>query len=151
MFRYVLDGSRAHMVNLADELAFVRSYLGLEQLRFAERLRVTIEIEPGLEVMLIPPLLLQPLVENAVRHGTSVSREPVQIALCARSTAGQIELSVDDDGPGPGSSHHHGTGSSHADLRTRLALVYGANAVFETGRSPLGGFRALLRLPRAKA
>ncbi len=151
MFRYVLDGSRSQLVKLADELSFVESYLGLEQLRFGERMQVTVEIEAGLEDTLIPPLLLQPLVENAVRHGTSASRQPLQILLRAHRTAAAIELSVDDDGPGPDSSQHRGTGTSHANLRARLALVYGPNAAFETGRSKFGGFRALVRLPWVSA
>jgi len=151
MFRYVLDGSRAPMVKLDDELGFVRSYLSLEHLRFGERLHVRIEIEDGLGALSIPPLLLQPLVENAVRHGVGSPHGPVQILLSARRAPTRVELSVDDDGPGPGRSKHAGSGTSHADLRARLALLYGADAVFETSTSPLGGFRALIGLSKVKA
>jgi len=151
MFRYVLDGSRTQLVKLDDEIAFVRSYLALEQFRFGERLRVSIDIEEGLGLLLIPPLLLQPLVENAVRHGAGSTHQPVQIRLCARRTLTQVELSVDDDGPGAGHSKHAGSGTSHADLRARLALLYGADAVFETSASPLGGFRAVIGLSQVKS
>lgn len=148
MFRYVLDGSRAHQVKLIDELAFVRSYLGLEQLRYGERIHVTIDIDPTLEQTWIPPLLLQPLVENALRHGTSRSHDPVHIAVRAYAEGDDLTVSIDDDGPGPGLSQHRGSGSSHADLRARLELVYGTRASFKTGSSAMGGFRAVIRLPR---
>ncbi|HEY8946759.1 MAG TPA: histidine kinase, partial [Polyangiaceae bacterium] len=69
LFRYVLEGSRSSFVTLRDELAFVRSYLDMERLRFGERLSVALEMSPSLNELPVPPLLLQPLVENAVHHG----------------------------------------------------------------------------------
>jgi two-component system sensor histidine kinase AlgZ len=149
MFRYVLEGSDAAHVTIAEELAFVRAYLALEQLRYGERLLATVQLEPGLEAAQIPPLLLQPLVENAVRHGLSAApsgRLSLEVRVCEVGDA--LVITVDDDGPGALGSQHRGSGTSHSDLRKRLALAYGDGARFETGASALGGFRAMLQLPR---
>ena len=147
LFRYVLEGSSATHVALGDELAFVRAYLALEGLRYADRLTVSIDVAPSLSAVQIPPLILQPLVENALRHGLAARPERLTIAVQISAQAGQLTITVDDDGPGPGASQHRGARTSQADLQQRLALAYGSRARFETGRSPLGGFRAMLELP----
>jgi two-component system sensor histidine kinase AlgZ len=147
MFRYVLEGSRSNHVPLADELDFVASYLAMERLRFGERLSSSLEVDEALRTTPVPPLLLQPLVENAVRHGMHASgRGRVLVRASLEEEA--LLLAVDDDGPGPDASAHRGAGTSHETLRARLQLLYGARASFRTASSPLGGFRAEVRLPR---
>ena len=148
LFRYVLEGSQTAQVALQAELAFVRAYLGLEQLRFGDRLQVTIDADPASLSARLPPLVLQPLVENALKHGLD-ARPRVQVHVQVQLAAAdqRLVICVDDDGPGPGASRHRGTGSAHADLRRRLEIAYGAAASFETSRSPLGGFQARLSLP----
>jgi two-component system sensor histidine kinase AlgZ len=147
MFRYVLEGSGATDVRLGDELAFVRDYLALEGLRYPDRLFVQIEVDVALHDERVPPLVLQPLVENALRHGLAARPERLTVAVQITRTEDQLTIAVDDDGPGPGASQHRGARTSQADLRQRLALAYGGRASLETSRSPLGGFRAMLRLP----
>jgi sensor histidine kinase YesM len=146
MFRYVLEGSRSTFVRLADELEFVQSYLGMEALRFGKRLTFSLDIDAELRQARVPPLLLQPLVENAVRHGMQ-ARGTGRVQVSAACTEQALVLRVDDDGPGPESSAHRGAGTSHQTLRARLALLFGERAGFSTGASPLGGFRAEVRIP----
>lgn len=147
LFRYVLEGAGAADVRLGDELAFVRDYLALERLRYPDRLTVHVDADTALYDARVPPLLLQPLVENALRHGLAARPAQLTVAVQITRSAGQLTVTVDDDGPGPGASQHKGARTSQSDLRKRLQLAYGDRASFETGHSPLGGFRAMLRLP----
>jgi LytS/YehU family sensor histidine kinase len=150
MFRYVLEGSKSTFVTLRDELEFVRSYLAMESLRFGERLSCTLEVDEALNDVPVPPLLLQPLVENAVRHGMRDSGKG-RVLLRAELERECLLVSVDDDGPGPEASSHRGAGTSHDTVRARLSLLYGKSAEFTATRSPLGGFRAQVRLPQRRA
>jgi sensor histidine kinase YesM len=147
LLRYALEGATRDKVPLADEFAHVESYLAFERLRFGERLASTVELEAGLGATLVPPLILQPLVENAVNHGVGARRGGGCVAVRARRAPGGIALSVEDDGPGPGASPHHGTRTSQADLERRLRLAYGDRASFTTSRGPMGGFRVEIELP----
>jgi DNA-binding LytR/AlgR family response regulator len=123
VLRYALQSSRAEMVTLGDELAMIKDYLEIQRARFGERLRYTLEIAPGLERASVPPLLVQPLIENAVLHGVGQRIEGGMIRLVARRDGDRIELTVDDDGPGPGASTHHGSGTSLGDLARRIVRV----------------------------
>jgi sensor histidine kinase YesM len=102
LMRYVLDSTRqpASRVALADELDFVRSYVHLEQLRLGERLRVFWHIDPAAEEEDIPPLSLQPLVENAIAHGIAPQLDGGELHITAQRTAEGLHLQVRDDGPG---------------------------------------------------
>jgi signal transduction histidine kinase len=151
LFRYVLEGARSSSVRLRDELAFVRDYVALEELRFGERLRMEIDVDPTLGDAEILPLLVQPLVENAIRHGVASKSTPGHVRLRVRALTDALRIEVDDDGPGPFGSQHRGTGTSQLELEARLQLAYGGRARFTTGVSDLGGFRATLELPRKAA
>ena len=146
MFRYVLEGSRSTFVTLGDELEFVRSYLEMETLRFGERLSFALEVAGELREAPIPPLLLQPLVENAVHHGMRESGRG-RVSVHAARSDDSLVLTVDDDGQGPEGSSHRGAGTSHETMRARLALLYGDAARLTTHSSPLGGFRAQVHIP----
>jgi two-component system sensor histidine kinase AlgZ len=146
-FRHSLQASRDGFVTLDDEVRAATTYLEIQSLRFGDRLSWEVVVEPGLESAVLPALVLQPLVENAVVHGTGESGRRVHVRLDANRTPGGIEVTVDDDGPGPGGSVHLGTGSSLADLGERLELIYQGHDALETGPSPLGGFRVRLVLP----
>jgi signal transduction histidine kinase len=102
LMRYVLDSTRQpnHRVPLAEDLEFVRSYLHLEQLRLGERLRVVWHIDPAAEEEDIPPLSLQPLVENAIAHGIAPQLDGGELHITAQRTAEGLHLQVRDDGPG---------------------------------------------------
>jgi len=100
VFRYALSASERETAPLADELAFAHSYLDIERVRFGDRLRVITNVEPGLERAPVPSLLLQPVVENAVRHAIAPRAEGGTIRLSAKRAGGALELTVEDDGPG---------------------------------------------------
>jgi two-component system sensor histidine kinase AlgZ len=147
LFRYTLDSSRVSSLPLAQELAIVRDYLALETLRYGDRLKAAIHVEPGSEAVLVPPLVLQPAVENAVLHGVAPRREGGRIEVGVRVLEQDVVLSVEDDGPGAGASGHVGSGTALADLRHRLDLLYGDRARVEQDEGPLGGFRLRITLP----
>jgi sensor histidine kinase YesM len=100
VFRYTLRASEGEHARLGDELEFLRSYLEIERARFGGRLRVEEEIEPGLDSVLVPSLLLQPVVENAVRHGISPRPEGGTVRISARRAGDRLAVEVADDGPG---------------------------------------------------
>jgi two-component system sensor histidine kinase AlgZ len=149
VLRYALQSSRLERVALADELAIVRGYLEIQRARFGDRLRFTIDVDPGLESVEVPPLLLQPLVENAIRHGVEGRPGAGSIAVAVRRRGERIELEVDDDGPGAGRSIHRGSGTSLVDLARRLDLLYGQAASLAVRSNPARGFGATLALPVA--
>jgi two-component system sensor histidine kinase AlgZ len=147
LFRYTLEASSRPLVPLGRELAGVEGFLELETLRFADRLRVALHVEPGLGEVQVPPLLIQPLVENAVLHGVAPRREGGRVEIQLRRAGGELQVSVEDDGAGPGGSAHRGAGAALDDLRRRLALLYADQASVSVGVGPLGGCRVELRLP----
>ena len=146
-FRHTLQSSRATRVALSDEVRAAAAYLEIQSLRFGDRLDWSMEVEPGLGSMAVPPFLLQPLVENAVLHGASGSRSRTHIRLAAGAVGNRLELTVEDDGPGPGGSTHAGAGTALDDIDERLELLYGGAARLTTSRGPSGGFLVRLELP----
>jgi hypothetical protein len=132
-------------IALREELALARSYLEVEQVRFGERLRVEEEIEPACEDCAVPALLLQPLVENAVKHGIAGLVEGGSIRLAARRSGASVSITVentfDPETPAP-----HSTGMGLAHVRRRLQVRYGEDASFHAGPSD-GVYRVVLRLP----
>lgn len=147
LFRYSLEGSERHVVPLGDEIANVIDYLEVETIRFQERLRYEILVDASLHSIEVPPMLLQPLVENAVKHGTSRRVEGGSVTVRAEVEGDDLLLAVHDDGPGPEGSSHRGTGTSLMDLRERLRLLYGEEGRLTAGAGPSGGYVARLRLP----
>ena len=147
LFRYTLAASQRSFVPLGDEIDAVASFLELEALRFGERLKAALHADPQAAGVPVPPLLLQPLVENAVLHGIAPRREGGRLEVSVARRAGRLLLCVEDDGPGPGGSPRRGSGTALADLRQRLALLYGDAASLDVGRGSLGGFRVEIALP----
>lgn len=150
LFRYSLELSTRHTVSLEEELRVVEDYLSVEKVRFGERLRYSIDAPPALHGIRVPPMLLQPLVENAVKHGTSGTVAGGSVTVRAALHDGELVLLVLDDGPGPNGSTHRGTGTSVLDLKERLGLLYGNSQRLRTGEGAGGGYRAELRLPVAE-
>lgn len=146
LLRHSLEGAREERVALRRELEAVRGYLALEGLRFGARLRHEVVVEPGLEGVLVPPFVLQPLVENAVKHGIASRREGGRVAVTIEGDERALRVVVEDDGPG--NSQAPGTRSGNEMLRQRLGLLYGAAATFEAGPGAEGGFRVELTIPR---
>jgi two-component system sensor histidine kinase AlgZ len=147
VLRYALQSSRRDMVPLRDELAMIEDYLEIERARFGSRLCYTLDVEPGLGELELPPLVLQPLVENAVLHGLAGRTQRGVLRLVVRRRGAQIELRVDDDGPGLGGSCHVGSGTGLRDLAHRIELVYGDAASLTIRTSELGGVAAQLLVP----
>lgn len=148
LLRAVLADMDAQEVPLSRELEYLRLYLSIEQVRFSDRLRVQIEVDPGLLDAAVPHMALQPLVENAIRHGIGRRSTSGAIAIRARREGASLQIEVCDDGPGfqeegaPG-----GMGLGLANTRARLEQLYGDRAELRTGGVPGGGARALLILP----
>jgi hypothetical protein len=147
LFRYALDVSNQPFVPLARELESVEGFLELESLRFPDRLKAALHVAPGIGDVPVPPLSLQPLVENAVRHGIAPRPEGGRLDVVIERSTEALLVRVEDDGPGPGGSREHGAGAALADLRKRLELLYADRASLELDRGPLGGCRVTLRLP----
>jgi two-component system LytT family sensor kinase len=148
--RSTLTTDPSGTIPLGEEIGLQRLYLDIEQVRFGERLEVRIDLPGDLAGVRMPALILQPVVENAVRHGVSRSEERLTIRISARNANGGIEVVVEDDGrAGPPVQPQSGRGGlGLANVRARLEAHYGEKGVLEAGPRPEGGYRAVLRLPR---
>lgn len=131
-------------VPLRDEISLQRKYLSVEQVRFADRLRLSFNVPASLEAMPVPALILQPLVENAIKHAVAPSSRPVMLAISASRRFDKLLILVEDDGTAGATSGGFGLGL--ANVRERLSARYGAHAGLETNVLPRG-FRAILRIP----
>jgi signal transduction histidine kinase len=147
LLRLTLEDVEAQEVPLWRELEFLRLYLSIEQVRFEDRLRVRIAPAPALSDVLVPHMVLQPIVENAVRHGLGQSEDAVTIDVEAASANGSVVLVVSDDGPGlvPPAPGHSGIGLSNT--RARLARLYGDRARLLVEQAAGRGVRVTITLP----
>jgi two-component system, LytTR family, sensor kinase len=152
LLRTALRTSRSDRVPLAEEIAVLEDYLSIMRARFEERLVVDMDVDAAASRALVPPLLLQPLVENAIRHGGIDTRGTVRIALRAARRGDSLWLSVEDDGPGlaPGVDPFE-TGLGLSATAERLRLLYGGHQHVEAGNGAAGGFRVSLQIPFAAA
>jgi signal transduction histidine kinase len=151
VFRYALQGSERERAPFGAELEFLRSYLAIERTRFGDRLRVEERIEPGLESILVPSLLLQPIVENAVRHGISGRPEGGTLGLAARRSGDLLVIEVTDDGPGmDGSTAPGGTGFGLHSVRERLRAA-GPPHTLSIDSAPGRGSRVRITVPATPA
>ena len=124
LLRYSLDTGARPLVPLRQELCIVRDYLEIEKTRFAGRLRCRIEVAPELEDLEVPPMSLQLLVENSIKHAVSVNRQGGEVLVTARLEDGQLVLAVSDDGPGFDLRAIH-PGHGLENLQERLAALFG--------------------------
>ncbi len=135
------------LVTLADEIALQRLYLNIEEARFPDRLHVDEKVPDTLDNALVPVLILQPIIENAIKYGVGPARKPIGIRLDASAEYGQLVVSVsndiDPDAPVPAP----GTGLGLNNVRDRLMTRYGARAGCEWGPNEAGGFTVTLWLP----
>ena len=150
LLRRSLDSMEEQEISLAQELEFIKAYLSIEQKRFGERLRVEHNVPDELKKALVPALILQPLVENAIRHGIEPRRGPGLISIEARQEDKQLHLIVRDNGrglppAGPDNSERRGIGlrNTHA----RLQGLYGPNQQFNFGRAEPEGCQIDIHLP----
>jgi len=147
LLRYALEGTDAQEVPLRQELDFLRRYLEIEQTRFGDRLAVGLEIAPETLDALVPNLLLQPLVENAIRHGIEPRAKPGRIELRAGCENGQLKLEVRDNGVGLSPDRKVEEGVGLSNTRARLKQLYGERHRFALSETPGGGLSVSLELP----
>ncbi|MEM6344860.1 MAG: histidine kinase [Bacteroidota bacterium] len=150
LFRYQLKASKVVTVPLRDELDFILSYLELEQARFEERLSVDLQIDDALLDIPIPPMLLQPLVENAIKHGISPRIEGGTVRISALDLGEEMEISITDDGVGfRPNAETMGTGFGLVNTRKMLDRLYGRP--LEITPSLPHGTRVMFKLPKPVA
>jgi signal transduction histidine kinase len=149
LLRLTLDNHGIEEVPLKEELEFLEKYLEIEQTRFHDRLSVRMEIDPESLDARLPNLLLQPLVENAIRHGISARPGAGHIEIHARREQGALQLAVRDDGMGlPADWQTTGQiGVGLANTRARLAQLYGAGHSFTLANMPGGGLEVAIAIP----
>jgi signal transduction histidine kinase len=152
VLRQVLKSDQAHVVSLAEELAFLERYLAIEQIRFSDRLQVRFNVDESLKDAAVPVFLLQPLVENALRHGIAKRAEGGVVEVSARRDRESLILTIADNGRGlHGTSGEHtaGNGLGLANIRERLTTLYGAAARLDLrpASQPAGGTLAEVVIP----
>lgn len=148
--RFTLINEAAAKVPLTQEIETLKLYLDIEKMRFEERLRTSFVIDPAAENALVPSLLLQPLVENAIKYAVTPKEEGADISVSAQLVGQRVRITVSDTGPGlqPGQQDHSlSTGVGMANTRERLAQAYGDDQRFEHYVKAGGGFEVLLELP----
>lgn len=133
-------------IPLTREIELQSLYLAIEAVRFPDRLRVAIDVPGELDGVLVPSLITQPLVENAVRHAVATSTTPVTLDIVARAEGDRLRVSVTDSG-GDGSPRKHGTGLGLANVRERLRARYGEDCGFVAAPRQGGGFVVSFALP----
>jgi signal transduction histidine kinase len=151
VLREAISARETHETTLAEELRFLERYLAIEQVRFSDRLRARIAIDPEVRSALLPRFLLQPLVENALRHGISRRAAAGELQISARREGADLILTVRDDGPGLAPDFASGGGVGLANSRARLAMLYGERATLEIANAVEGGVVVSVRLPYHEA
>lgn len=147
MLRDVLGDEDNKEVTLARELEFVRRYLAIEQVRFSDRLEVKWNIEPGALGALVPSFVLQPLVENALRHGVAAISARTTVDIGAEVAGTELRLSVSNDAPDKAAHEQtRGRGLGVSNTRERLATLFGDRASFSLTESE-GRVRSEVRMP----
>jgi signal transduction histidine kinase len=142
LFRYTLEQSERRVVRLEDEWQFVKDYLAIEQMRLGDRLAVEMTLDPAAAACAVPSFALQPLVENAIRHGIGPRRDGGTVRVSARRDDGRVELLVSDDGLGADPSVVDASGGTGLrTLRQRLALDDTLDGRVEVETAPGAGFR----------
>jgi len=150
LLRLTLRASRADEIPLSEELEITRLYMELMQRRFENKLRVTYSIDPALNNLLVPQLILQPLLENSLRHGMKSGAAGMELSVSAHRENGSLILQVSDTGAGLGEmdpSGAFGRGLGLSNIRDRLAQLYGERQQFSIVNRPTGGAEVTLRVP----
>jgi len=161
LLRVSLDNVAVQEVPLKSEIEFIRNYLHIEQVRFQDRLSVTMDIDPETLDAMVPNMVLQPLVENSIRHGIARSSGPGTIDIESTRLNGLIRIAVRDNGPGlpmPMNGHTHGNGNGNgigrtkgglglANTRARLQQLYGDRHRLDISNAPSGGVQVTLDIP----
>ena len=149
--RYTLVSEPAGEMTVAEEVETLKLYLDIEKMRFEDRLRTTFEVDPAAANACVPSLLLQPLVENAIKYAVTPKEEGAEIAVSARRAGSRVHVAVSDTGPGSNLSEAMAratasTGVGLANIRDRLAQAYGADHRFDV-QAGEEGFAVTIDIP----
>jgi len=149
LLRHALEHSDEQEVELKDELSFTRLYLKIQQMRFSDRLQIDFDIDPPVMKAMVPNLLLQPLLENALRHGIGRSTEAGWIRISAKREKGSLLITVSDNGAGLPSNWQLKTSSGIglANTAARLQQLYGENHRFDIHNRDGGGVEVEVVIP----
>jgi two-component system, LytTR family, sensor kinase len=146
--RRVLDGSAQQQVPLAEEMEFAQRYLDIQKVRFVDRLTLTVDVPPDLLTARVPVLILQPMVENAIKHGIAKRAQGGAVKIAAARSNGMLTLRVYNDGPGLPANWEQGSpGIGVANTRTRLASLYGDAFEMDLRNQPPDGVEASVSVP----
>ena len=149
--RYTLVNESTGLVTMSQEIETLKLYLEIEKMRFEERLRPHFHIDPSCSQVLLPSLLLQPLIENAIKYAVTPQEEGADISIEVKRQVDRVLITVSDTGPGADSQYQsraaQSTGVGLANIRDRLAQAYGDNHRFETQSETTGGFRVFIEIP----
>jgi two-component system LytT family sensor kinase len=149
LLRRALDSADEQEVALRDEVKFTELYLDIQRVRFSDRLTVRVDVSPDVLDALVPNLLLQPLVENAIRHGVSLNESAGTVSISAYRAGDMLRVNVSDDGPGlqSGWRMEESEGIGLANTRARLERLYGGDQRFELRNAEGGGVTAAVAIP----
>ncbi len=149
LLRMTLDLEDTPTTTLRQELQFVECYLEIQFTRFRDRLRTEMAIPTALLDAEVPPLILQPIVENAIRHGIAPRATPGTVYLFAAAEHGRLKLTITDDGAGlgPGWEQRRSSGLGVRNTRDRLATLYGTDQSFDIATNDCGGVTVTITLP----
>jgi len=149
LLRQTLDSAGKQEVRLSEELEWLELYLKLQQIRFSDRLRVSINAKPDTLDAMVPNLITQPLVENAIRHGIGPRAQPGSVSLSAERDQSRLRLMVSDDGVGlpEGWRLESSKGMGLLNTQARLRQLFGSDFVFEVRNREQGGVEVLLAIP----
>jgi two-component system, LytTR family, sensor kinase len=145
LLRMTLESGPVQQVSLKKELDFLEAYLDIERTRFQDRLTVRLQIAPEVLDTAVPSMLLQPIVENAIRHGIAKRSGPGMVEISAGRENGSVVLRVRDDGPGFQEDHRAGVGL--ANTRARLEYLYGGRQNLVVFHPPHGGVEVSIYVP----
>jgi two-component system LytT family sensor kinase len=147
VLRRLTRESTENQVPLQREIEFLEKYLDIQKLRFADRLNVVLQVPDELKGAQVPSLILQPLVENAMKHGISQRAQGGTVQVAAARTHGQLNLRVYNDGPPLSESWNSGTGVGLSNLKNRLRLLFGSDACLSVESLGITGVEASVTLP----
>ncbi|MCB0641849.1 MAG: histidine kinase, partial [Phaeodactylibacter sp.] len=141
LLRTMLDQKDTHLISLQKELALVEQYTAIEKIRFSDHLNITLEVQEGLEGALVPAMLLQPLIENSIRHGFSEQHDFIQVDIQIFQQGQRLSILVRDDGRGIGTARLENLLEEGVGLKNtydRLSTLFNAQFVFSLENLPKG-------------
>ena len=150
--RLTLENAGTQEVTLQEEMEFLNGYLEIERIRFQDRLTTSVEVDPAVLDVRVPNLILQPIVENAMRHAVATHTHAGRIEITAVARNGCLRIQVKDNGPGLAADqimvNQIGKGVGLSNTKARLERLYGAEHLLELANDPKGGLVVTLEIPR---